>query len=303
MKLSDLLPYAGTDQAEVLQDCEVTSVELCARVSGTHALTYLEKEKFLPLLENPAIAAVICHAEMAETVQRMGKGVLLSDAPKFSFYCLHNFWEEQNPVPDVPTEIGEGTQIDPRAVVAPYHVTIGSDVVIDAGAVIGEFVSIGAHTHIHAGAVIGAGSFNPARYKDKAVVMKDCGYTRIGSHVDVFPNSVVVRGVLPDEVTDIGDYVKIDTLCHIAHGVHIGARSFIASGSVIAGNCRLGQNVWVGVNATISNRIQIGDNARVSLGSVVTKDVPAGQTVSGNFAMEHQTFLRNLKRSLQETEN
>lgn len=60
----------------------------------------------------------------------------------------------------------------------------------------------------------------------------------------------------------------------------------------------MGSDVWIGVNATISNRIRIGDGARVSLGSVVTKDVPAGATVTGNFAIDHRQFLKNLKASL-----
>ena len=68
----------------------------------------------------------------------------------------------------------------------------------------------------------------------------------------------------------------------------LGKRVLVPSGAHIAGNCIVGDDVWVGVNATVSNRISIGDGARVSLGSVVTKDVPAGQTVTGNFAIDHK---------------
>ena len=87
-------------------------------------------------------------------------------------------------------------------------------------------------------------------------------------------------------------------MVHIGHGAQLGARTFVASGAHIAGNCRIGSDVWIGVNATISNRIRIGDGARVSLGSVVTKDDPAGATVTGNFAIDHRQFLKNLKASL-----
>ncbi len=61
----------------------------------------------------------------------------------------------------------------------------------------------------------------------------------------------------------------------------------------------IGEHFWAGLNATISNRITIGDHARVSLGAVVTKDIPSNTTVSGNFAIEHQRFLHNLKASLE----
>ena len=64
----------------------------------------------------------------------------------------------------------------------------------------------------------------------------------------------------------------------------------------------VGDDVWIGVNATVSNRIKIGKGARVSLGSVVTKDVPAGQTVTGNFAIDHARFMKNLKASVWEAD-
>ena len=58
--LSELSKYAGTAIAQVLTDCEIGSVELCSKIRGDRALTYLEKEKFFPSLEQPSIAAVIC---------------------------------------------------------------------------------------------------------------------------------------------------------------------------------------------------------------------------------------------------
>ncbi|MGN1151821.1 MAG: hypothetical protein ACI4SN_06650 [Lachnospiraceae bacterium] len=63
----------------------------------------------------------------------------------------------------------------------------------------------------------------------------------------------------------------------------------------------VGADSWVGVNATISNRIQVGNHARVSLGSVVTKDVKDGQTVTGNFAIDHTDFINNLKDLISQT--
>jgi len=98
----------------------------------------------------------------------------------------------------------------------------------------------------------------------------------------------------------LADGVKSDVMVYVGHNSQIGRKTFLAAGAKIPGNVWIGEDVWIGVNATISNRIRIGDGARVSLGSVVTKDVPAGATVSGNFAIDHQRFLKNLKASLRE---
>ena len=80
MRLSHLVVWMDTDVAEVERDCEVGSIELCAKVRGEKALTYLEKEKFLPMLEQSNIAAVICTAELAKKIP-VNKGILISDAP------------------------------------------------------------------------------------------------------------------------------------------------------------------------------------------------------------------------------
>ena len=300
MRLSEMVAYAGTDIAYVPEDCEVTSVELCKKIKGNCALTYLMSEKFLADLSNPAIVAVICQQEMSETIQKAGKKVLISDEPKFCFYSLHNYVANQCKQKAVlqDTVLGMNCNIHPSAIIAQNGVTIGNRVTIEAGVIIHPHCTIGDDAYICSGSVIGARSFNPARYKGRSIMMEDCGSVVIEEHVTVCSNSVIVRGVLPNEETRIGSYSVIDTMVHIAHGVNIGKCSFIVSGSSIGGNAVIGSNCWVGINATVSNRIVVGDGARVSLGSVVTKNVPDNETVTGNFAIEHQKFLINLKNSI-----
>jgi maltose O-acetyltransferase len=49
---------------------------------------------------------------------------------------------------------------------------------------------------------------------------------------------------------------------------------------------RIGCNVWIGGGAIILPGIVVGDDAIVGAGSVVTRDVPAGATVTGNPARQ-----------------
>lgn len=298
MRLSELVKHVATDTAWVLRDCEVGSAELCTAIRDTNAVTYLEKEKFLSSLEQMGIAAVICTEELVGRIPSHIQGVLISDAPKFAFYCIHNVLAKQKPALRIPAKISETAEISPDAIVSAWNIEIGDGVIVEPGAVIGEYVSIGSGTRICAGAVIGARSFNPARYKTRTITMEDCGRIVIGSEVLICSQAVVVQGVLMGEVTEVESGAKIDTFVHVAHGVHIGPRTFIASGAILGGNSQIGQDVWVGINATIRNRVHVGNGAQVSMGAAVTKDVADGQTVSGNFAIEHWRFLRNLKVSL-----
>lgn len=298
MRLSELARQIDTDVVRVIRDCGVTSAELCARISGDRAVTFLEKEKFLYCLDTPGISAVLCTEEMLPKIPPHIEGVVVTDAPKYAFYRIHNYFVSQRPRVQRPTVIGANPQISETAYVAPYNVVIGDNVVIEPGAIIQENVAIGNDVVICAGTAVGIRSFSPARYRDRAVVLRDCGHTVIGNHVEICAQCGIAQGILADDVTELCDYVKLDNMIHVGHGTKIGARTFIAAGAQLSGNVVIGEDVWIGVTATISNRIRIGDRARISLGAVVTKDVPEGQTVSGNFAIDHQTFLRNLKNSL-----
>lgn len=298
MKLSELANCLKMDVVRVLRDCEVESAELCASIQGTKAVTFLEKEKFLHCLEQPGIAAVICTEELLPRIPANIPGILISDAPKFAFYCIHNHLVEKTPREKVPTVIGANACISPEAYIAPYNVRIGDNVIIEPGVIIQENVTIGNNVWICAGTGVGIRSFSPARYHDQAIMLRDCGHTVLDDDVEICAQCGIAQGILASDVTYLGKGVKLDNMIHVGHGTRVGARTFMAAGVQISGNCVIGEDVWLGVNATISNRIRIGDKARVSLGAVVTKDVPAGQTVSGNFAIDHQRFLQNLKASL-----
>jgi UDP-3-O-[3-hydroxymyristoyl] glucosamine N-acyltransferase len=133
---------------------------------------------------------------------------------------------------------------------------------------IGDYTSIGND---------GFGFYKGKRVPHRGVVM-------INSGVEIGNNVCIDRAVVGK--TDIGFDVKIDNLVHIAHGVKIGNGSTIVAGAVICGSVTIGENVWVGANACIRQHLTIGDNAVIGMGSVVVKDVLAGQTVVGNPAKQ-----------------
>ena len=166
-------------------------------------------------------------------------------------------------------------------------------------AVIHENTVIQDDVRICSGTVVAGQSFTAVQTEEGArFLVRDRGGVLLEEGVEICSNCHIARGTLQNDMTILGAYTKLDAMVHIGHGTVIGKNTLIPAGATISGNCVIGDYVWIGVNATVSNRIQIGDRARISLGAVVTKDVPEEATVSGNFAINHQRFIQNLKASI-----
>lgn len=284
-------------EGRLLKEGTFQTLEYCTGSLEVPFLTFMGNPKFIDKM-SPFVSCVLCSEELVDRLPQSVQGVFITQSPKESFQIIHNSLRQDASycLPIKPNKIGEGCVISDRANIAADSVEIGDRVIIEDNVTIYDHVTIGNDCIIRSGAVIGGKAFTFARTKDNRILgMEDLGQVVIGDRVEIFPLSHIAKGILPTDTTDIRDDAKIDALVQIGHGSVIGERTLIAEGAVIAGNVCIGTDAWVGVNATVSNRIRIGDHARVSLGSVVTKDVPNGQTVTGNFAIEHGQFLRHLK--------
>ena len=284
-------------EGELIRDGEFQTLEYCTGKLHVPFLTFMGNAKFIDRM-SPYVSCVLCSRELAERLPGNVTGVFVTSSPKEAFQIIHNALSE-NPVYCMPVgenKVGTDCRISDKANIAPRGVEIGDRVVIEDNVTIYDNVKIGNDCIIRSGAVIGGKAFTFARTENQGILgMKDLGRVVIGNRVEIFSLSHIAKGILPTDTTYIGDDAKIDALVQIGHGSVIGERTLIAEGAVIAGNVCIGTDSWVGINATISNRIQVGNHARVSLGSVVTKDVRDGQTVTGNFAIDHMEFIQNLK--------
>lgn len=104
---------------------------------------------------------------------------------------------------------------------------------------------------------------------------------------------VKMGGVRIDGACYIGSNVTFDGLC--PHLISVGNGTTITSGTVIlshffipegrryyAGEVNIGKKVFIGVNTLIVNAVNIGDYAVIGAGSVVNRDIPAGEIWAGN---------------------
>jgi UDP-3-O-[3-hydroxymyristoyl] glucosamine N-acyltransferase len=203
--------------------------------------------------------------------------------------------------------LGSGVRVEPYAVIGE-SVDIGDDTVVGAHCVIGSGTSIGMrstlHPHVvvyeqsvigsdvvlHAGVRVGSDGFGYTEADGEHRKMPQVGRAVVEDGAEIGANTTIDRGSLGDTV--VGKGVKIDNLVQIAHNVRIGAGTLIAALVGIAGSTRIGRGVWLGGRASAINHLEIGDGARITFGSTVTRDVDAGDTVSGYPARPHREHLR-----------
>lgn len=287
----------------LISDGEFQCISYATEREQQNFLTFFEKAKFASALENPNISCILTVESMLEHIPPHIRGVFVCDAPRTQMFALHNRLAED---PEYvgqrfETRIGQDCVISPLAAIDTHNVIIGDRVTIEPFVQIKGRVTIGNDVVIRAGAVLGGKGFSFAHNAaGENVSVTDTAQIILEDGVEIFEQASVSTGIFPWEKTIIGKGSKLDTKAFVAHGSHVGKNCLIVAGSCICGNCKIGDNVWIGAGAIVSNRITIGDNARVSLGAVVTKHVPAGMTVSGNFAIEHKLFLHNLKKSIEE---
>jgi UDP-3-O-[3-hydroxymyristoyl] glucosamine N-acyltransferase len=245
---------------------------------------------------NDAVSCVIAAPELRAAVpDRLG--LALAEAPREAFLDVHRHLGSETDFygTDAPSQVSPDAHVHPAAYVAERRVRIAGGCRIEPGAVVLEGSNLAEEVVVRAGAAVGAEGFHPVPYGGRLVNTPHYGSVLLERGVEIGANAVVCRSVFGGG-TEIGEGTVLGPLVYVAHGVRIGANCRLAASARIAGSARLGEGVFVGPGAVVSNTVAVGDGARVSIGSVVVQDVPAGRTVTGNFAVDHERFLSSWRR-------
>jgi UDP-3-O-[3-hydroxymyristoyl] glucosamine N-acyltransferase len=223
----------------------------------------------------------------SETLKNQGKVLLVVDNPKLAIAKVGNEFFVEKPTPGIhpsavihpDAQIGENVFVGANTVIE--NCTIGDDTIIDANVHIYSPVIIGKHCSVKSGAVLGGMGFGFEKDENGNLFrFPQIGNLFIGDYVEIGANTCIDRGALSDTV--IGDYCKINNLCHIAHNNKIGKNVVITAQVNISGSNVIENDVWIAPNASIRGWLTIGKGATIGMGAVVTKDVPAGETWVGN---------------------
>ena len=295
MKLSDVKTCCK-DGLQIMRDCEFEYTYLIGKPQKENAkvISFVGSPKFVDGLFEYETAGVICTPDVYEVIKDTYKGgIALADNAKTAFFEIHNYLAVQYRE-DIDTYIDPTVDIHPTAVIAEKNVYIGKNVTICAYSVIKEGTKIGDDTIIREGTVIGGPAFYYYGEKDERKLVSSTGGVKIGNNVEIHANCIIEKGVM-FENTIIGDNSKIDNCVVVGHDTKIGKDCTVAGNSIFAGGVTLKDDVFVGVSATVSPNVVIAEKAKISSGAVVTKNVPAETQMSGNFAIEHRSFIKHIK--------
>ena len=296
MKLSELLPMIGCEEFEIIKEKEFVFFALSSSILNVDTCIFIDDERVIGDITNN-VKMVLTNSSLKDKLSDKSHGVCVVDNPRIVFFQLHNYLSKidgyKRKKEDV--SIGKNCKISPLASIAKYNVTIGDDVVIEEFVVIRENTTIGKGSIIRAGVIIGGQGFEYKRDDGAILSVKHVGGVHIGDNVEVRYNTTIDCGLYPWDDTVIENNCKIDNLVYIAHGVKLSENVLIAGQSGVFGRSDINENTWIGASAVISNGIKVGANASVNIGAIVTKDVEDGISVTGNFAIEHNKFIRHLK--------
>ena len=288
VKVKDIIDFLGLDVIDVKGEvCErtinnITNVE---RVNETTLDWINPSKQNKQEIAKSSKARVLLVDESVAPIP--GKTLIRVKNPKVALAEVGNHFFVEKPKSGIhPTAI-----IDPDAAIGkdvaigPYSIigkaVIGDGCVIDSNVRIYDDVVMGKCCVVKAGAVLGGAGFGYERDENgNKFRFPQIGQLIMGDYVEVGSNTCIDRGALADTV--IGDYTKINNLCHIAHNNKIGKNVTITGCVNISGSNIIDDNVWIAPNSSIRGWVHIEEGAIVGMGAVVVKDIPASETWVGN---------------------
>lgn len=217
----------------------------------------------------------------------VGKVLIHVKNPKVALAEVGNHFFVNQPKPFIhPTAviaseavIGKDVSIGAYCVIG--SAMIGDGCVLDSNVRIYDDTIMGKGCLIKSGAVLGGEGFGYEKDEDgNRFRFPQIGQLILGDYVEVGSNTCIDRGALADTI--IGDYTKINNLCHIAHNNKIGKNVMITGCVNISGSNFIEDGVWIAPNSSIRGWVHIGEGATVGMGAVVVKDIPAHETWVGN---------------------
>lgn len=89
-------------------------------------------------------------------------------------------------------------------------------------------------------------------------------------------SNVYFDGIYPNLIEIGSGCIITSGVCILTHFYNTKERKFYS------GKVKIGDNVFIGMNTLIVNPVNIGDRSVIGAGSIVNRDIPAGEIWAGN---------------------
>ena len=189
-------------------------------------------------------------------------------------------------------QVGDYTKVYEQVYIGD-NVKVGKHCILYPGVKIYANCVLGDNVIIHSNAVIGADGFGFAPLEDGTwKKIEHTGNVIIGNDVEIGANATVDKSQMG--ATVIGNGVKIDNHCQIAHNVEIGENTVMAAMTGVAGSTKIGRHCIFGGQVGIAGHITIADNSSFAAQTGVNSSVKEeGKAWMGTPAMLYRDFLRS----------
>ncbi len=282
---------------KVVRDCDISYVGKVPSRIEPRLVPCTTQEHIFDALTEPGIAGIVTTPDLENSVPSRF-GLAVSPEPLRSAYLIHAELVARKDFQWIhfPSRIAKTARVHPSSVISENDVVIEENCVVHPNVVIFPRTIIGEGSTIGAGTIVGCDGFEVDTTTSPYRILPQAGGVRIGRNVDIQAKCTIVRSTFGG-FTEIGDESKFDCQVHLAHDCRVGKRVRITACSEISGRVDIGDGAYLGPNVSISNGVHIGEQSHITIGSVVTRNVPAGGHVSGNFAIDHAKWL-NLMRKI-----
>ncbi|MCC6546667.1 UDP-3-O-(3-hydroxymyristoyl)glucosamine N-acyltransferase [Candidatus Sumerlaeota bacterium] len=309
--VADFCEKLGAAPPTGLNNKALTGIMTLERAGEQH-VSFVMKEKHLAAAQQSKAAVILAFEKLNFNHPRVVRVRDLMGAVLTAMEYFHPESPSTGVVHDSAiiakdVKLGTNVQVDAQAIIES-GAEIGGNTIIGAGVFIGARTRIGSgciiaprvtilhechvgsRVRIHSGAVIGADGFRYEVARGRLMKIPQVGSVVIGDDVEIGANTTIDRAFLDE--TRIGNRTKIDNLVHIAHNVIVGTDCLIVAQTGAAGSVKIGNGVIIAGQVGIADHIEIGDRSRIGGKSGVTGDIPPGSDLIGNPAIAPRDYAR-----------